>query len=374
MAIKGPQLALLVWLATFGVLVGGGAVGYKVWTGITESRSSAYDRAGNPQLQQNRVEWQSVVASEKPEDIRAFRGAMLTPRPRPRPATERPPPPPPPPPQERSDEELRKEVEEWVNREFKLLRIYDARQRVAIVTLNGVPTPLSLFAGMTFKEDLAFISHDKIKTLREKDNISIVDVVIVHGQMNQDHVIFRLPARDPKYEERFFEVPLRMPEGVGRQVTPSQFGRSVAGTGVGRVTPPNTGARPSDTTVETPPPPTPPTQSTFDEATNTWNLGTEDYMNIDVDELARHARAVYDSSGRPIGIQIADTLPEGSVVSQRGGRRGDIIKSINGVPVRAMADVRRIVREQYNAGTVEFDVIFERDGDERRQTFRAPRE
>lgn len=75
-----------------------------------------------------------------------------------------------------------------------------------------------------------------------------------------------------------------------------------------------------------------------------------------VDEAARFVRVTED------GLQLTDNLPEDSELAKRGARRGDMLKTINGQPVRSMSDVRRIVRTDYNAGLREFRIDYERDG------------
>jgi membrane-associated protease RseP (regulator of RpoE activity) len=93
---------------------------------------------------------------------------------------------------------------------------------------------------------------------------------------------------------------------------------------------------------------------------------------MNVDDLAKYAKVVHDREGRPLGIQISDDIPDDNAVIARGGRKGDIIKAINGKPVTSMSDVRRIVREDYNAGVEEFTVTYERDGVPGTKIFKAP--
>jgi hypothetical protein len=374
MSIKGPQLALLVWLGNLVILAGGGMAGYKIWQEITEERKVAYKRAGEPDVRQGSVEWQRVTATAKPEDVATFRGSALSPRPRPRPPVERDPTPPvevekP----EPTDDELRAEVAAWIAELFQLRMVYGSGRAIVTLQRGGNPT-LHLRPDMSFKTEFANSTNNELAALGRED----ITVVRIIPDIDPDgspgaHVLFKAPSRNADYKDRMFEVPLTMSSDYFKRVNPSSLGRQVSSP-TGRT--PTVQRPPQDRsgpTVEQPPVQTAPRESSYDENTGTWTLGTDDYMHVDVDELARHAIVRYDREGRPLGIEIGESLPENSLVAQRGGRRGDIIKSINGTPVRGMSDVRRVVREQYNQGTEEFVVILERDGQEMRKIFRAPR-
>ncbi|MHC4839837.1 MAG: hypothetical protein ACYTDT_02610, partial [Planctomycetota bacterium] len=104
-----------------------------------------------------------------------------------------------------------------------------------------------------------------------------------------------------------------------------------------------------------------------------WDIGTEDYVNIDIDALTQELVVVSDKDGKPIGIQISKDAKDESVLLRRGGRRGDVIKTINGKKIVSMSDARRIVRTDYNNGIEKFEVVYERDGIPGRKTFNVPR-
>jgi hypothetical protein len=129
-----------------------------------------------------------------------------------------------------------------------------------------------------------------------------------------------------------------------------------------------------DREAEKEPVDTRPTTSTYDQKTDTWELGTEDFARPEViDEMARYARVVQDAQGKAIGIQITDDVPENSVLVRRGGRRGDIIKSINGNPVTSVAQARSIGRKLYvDQGVTDFEVGYGRDGVPGVKRFKLP--
>ena len=114
-----------------------------------------------------------------------------------------------------------------------------------------------------------------------------------------------------------------------------------------------------------------PTESKYDADADEWTLGRDDFEALGRD-LARYTRVIMAEDGRAIGVQISEDLPAESPVGKLGGRPGDMLKSINRIPVRSMSDVRRLVRREYDAGTREFVLEIERDGVSEQRTFRAP--
>ncbi len=100
----------------------------------------------------------------------------------------------------------------------------------------------------------------------------------------------------------------------------------------------------------------------FDEVLDTWFLSVADYAGITTDDLLTHCRVVVDPQGELIGVQISDEIPLDHILLQRGLKRADIVKYINGVRVTTVSAARRTVREQYNSGVIKFEVKIERDG------------
>jgi membrane-associated protease RseP (regulator of RpoE activity) len=122
-----------------------------------------------------------------------------------------------------------------------------------------------------------------------------------------------------------------------------------------------------------PPVDTRPAESSYDEKTDTWTIGTNDFANINVDELAKYAKVVMDKDGKTLGIQITEEIPDNNVVIARGGKKGDIIKAINGKPVRDMSAVRGIVIKERDAGVETFVVDYERGGVPGQKTIKVPK-
>ncbi|MCA8919473.1 MAG: hypothetical protein KDB32_10370, partial [Planctomycetes bacterium] len=183
-----------------------------------------------------------------------------------------------------------------------------------------------------------------------------------------DHVLMKGASRNPKYKDRRYEVKLSPDPKAFELPDINKLGRT-GKIGDNKIKLPKD--PPPDPTVEVED--TRPKESVYDAGTDTWTLGTDDYKNVNVDELARYAKVVHDREGKPLGIQISEDIPDDNSVIARGGRKGDIIKAINGKPVASMSDVRRIVRTEYNSGVQEFVVTYERDGVPGTKRFNVPK-
>lgn len=260
-----------------------------------------------------------------------------------------------------TDEQLKAELEKWVNSQFTVLRLWTGDESVAkgiVISKEAGNATLIFKAGLHFKQYAEAID-DKVKKLAAHD----LEII----RINWDHILVKGPARNPKYKDRYYEVKLAPDPKVFVPPDASSLGKA----GVIRETklklPEETPPDPNIEAVDTRP-----KESVYDQETDTWTLGTDDYKNIDVDDMAKYAKVVHDREGKPLGIQITDDIPEDHTVVSRGGRKGDIIKAINGKPVASMSDVRRIVRTEYNNGVQEFVVTFERDGVPGTKIFKVP--
>lgn len=79
-----------------------------------------------------------------------------------------------------------------------------------------------------------------------------------------------------------------------------------------------------------------------------------------MDQLIGNARVVpYYRGGQPYGFRVSDVV-EGSEIYNHGMRSGDIIKSVNGVPIRTPQDALSAYQELQNGSTVQLEV--ERQG------------
>lgn len=260
-----------------------------------------------------------------------------------------------------TDEQLKAELEKWVNSQFTVLRLWTGDEPVAkaiVISKEAGNSTLIFKAGLHFRE-YAEATDDKVKKLAAHD----LEIV----RINWDHVLVKGHARNLAYKDRYYEVKLAPDPKVFELPDINSLGK----TGKIRETklklpeenPPNPNIEVVDTR---------PKESVYDKDSDSWTLGTDDYKNIDVDDMAKYAKVVHDREGKPLGIQITDDIPEDHTVVSRGGRKGDIIKAINGKPVASMSDVRRIVRTDYNSGVQEFVVTFERDGVPGTKIFKVP--
>lgn len=79
-----------------------------------------------------------------------------------------------------------------------------------------------------------------------------------------------------------------------------------------------------------------------------------------MDQLIGNARVVpYYRGGQPYGFRVSDVV-EGSEVYNNGMRSGDIIRSVNGVPIRTPQDALNAYQELQSGSTVQLEV--ERQG------------
>lgn len=363
--MKGPQLAALIWLTNLGLLGGGGFLGYHVYSTAKAEQDDTYLRVQAPKPKEQRVGWLATGAQAASAGHQDLLLDKLSPRVRPPKKAEQVgpiKPPDPPPVKEPTDDELKAELQKWLTDKFSLLRILSGPPSLASAIVEAKDAgnaKVRLTTDMHFPTVFAKTKDNNLKKL------AAVDLTVVAIQ--PDKVQLKCAAVNPKYKTKYFEVELLFkPEMFKKPDT--ELGR--AG---------NTGPK----VLETPPGPMPdpnvevedprPTESTYDADTDTWTLGTDDYKNINTDELAKYAKVVHDKDGKPLGIQISEEAPDDNVVLARGGRRGDIIKAINGQAVTSMSDVRRVVRAEYNAGKEEITVDYERDGQPGRKIFRVPR-
>ncbi|MCA8916689.1 MAG: hypothetical protein KDB90_14950 [Planctomycetes bacterium] len=438
--MKGPQLALLIWLANVVVLAGGAFAGYHFYQEIQSDRDAVYAKVSEPKTKEKRVTWQETVDAATTADHTFYRDVMVSPRSRPdilsvSPASgafeketsltanggvgdsskctwtiqgtapagvslsaktghsvnlkfskatpqgstvtvratagdnseyaegtytlnfsERVDPAP-------TDAELQAELQKWVNQQFVCLRLFYGPQSIAsaIVISNEAGKATLLFRpGLKFKEEYAESLDAKVKKLAQYD-LKVVSIEL-------DHVVLNGPSRNPKYKDKYFDVTLAPDPKAFEKPDVSKLGKS-GKIGESKIKLPDT--TPPDPNIEVED--TRPKESVYDATSDTWTLGTDDYKNVNVDDLARYAKVVHDREGNPLGIQISDDIPDDNSVIARGGRKGDIIKAINGQKVASMSDVRRIVRTEYNNGTEEFVVTFERDGVPGTKIFKVPK-
>lgn len=355
-----------VWMLNAVVFFGGAALGYHVYTTYDEDLKDTFEKTANARFKANRKNWEQQTTDV---DISAFGYRELSPRKRPPPPKQPDPIPdkPKPPDPEPTDEQLKAELEREINAKFALIRIFHSTapemSSAMCTAADAGNASIVLTVGMNFPKRFGAVQDAKLKALAAKDyNIKGIepDKVLVEGPS------IKRPAKR-------FTVELKFTSAIAGKIKApdiKDFGKpsGTGGASGGALpTPPADTSKPVEAV-----PDTRPKESAYDEKTDSWLIGTDDYMNVNTDDFVQYAKTVVDEKGEPIGIQISDDIPEDNVVVKRGGKKGDIIKSINGVKVTSMADVRRTVREQYNSGTTEFEVLFEREGVPQRKMFKVP--
>jgi general secretion pathway protein C len=79
-----------------------------------------------------------------------------------------------------------------------------------------------------------------------------------------------------------------------------------------------------------------------------------------LDKLVGNARVVpYYRGGQPYGFRVSDVV-EGSEIYNQGMRTGDIIKAVNGIPIKTPQDALNAYQELQNSSSVQLEV--ERQG------------
>ncbi|MCC6572487.1 MAG: hypothetical protein IT462_01735 [Planctomycetes bacterium] len=394
--MKGPQAAMLMWVANLAVLAGGGALGFYVFS---SSNAELDDTFVIPKVKEKApaaINWLEDYGRRTETSLNGLSAGRLSPSKRPVKPVEPPvKPPDPPAPKEPTDDELKAELATWVNSKFKLIRTIsgssqeDSAAFIQVAEL-GASAPLvylpahydpqptkeriqDLPPGPTyFPTYFDVVSDSKLKQLAQY-KMKVV-------RIESDFVLFNMPSI--KREKKFFDVKLT-------------FGNDL----LSKFAMPDIGAkstRPSSTPAEPSKLPVPPVdprkpvvegpvkpifdpedpvygKSKYDAKTDTWDIGYEDFKSLSGDDFVKYAKVVVDNDGQPMGIQITEDVPDDHVVVKRGGQKGDIVKSVNGKAVKSMADVRKIVKTDYDAGVTSFEVVFERNGVPGRKTFKAPK-
>ena len=340
--MKRPQVVLAISALNF-VILGLAA--------LAINAAAQAPELPQPQIQAARKNWQSAAHSSQ---LPHWEDVALSPTKRTvkeEPIIEEPQPD-----VEPTDAELRAELEARFASEVKLLRIIYAEGRpemcfakVRVGSREVVLAPHSAFYA-TVAETLVKMPPAWLADVHVKD-------------IRANGVTINAPSRKP---EKRFEITLTIKEsslisvGPHREVEPGRD--SVPLPGNDRSPEPRNENLPAEKT------------KTTQDADGGYRLGTEDTQSKEALEAAASClRVVVDERGEPIGMQIPEDVKDDNLLLRCGGRRGDIIKSVNGKPVKTLADARRTVREEYDAGKREFEIGFERDGAPQRQIIRAPK-
>lgn len=371
--MKGPQVAVFVWLGNLLLFAGGGFLGYHIYTEIKSDREGVDAvTQGQPKPKLKRVDWLAAATAKEAAQQQDFMNDKLSMRVRPKPPVVKPidKPPDVKPEPEPDDEALKAELKKWLESKFAVIRVL-AGPRMAsasVIAKDVRNTVFKVYPDTHFSDLFSKNADDELaKKLREMDVRSLY--------IKPEGVVFKAPSVNPKYKAKYFEVALDVLNDPNYK--PAEPGGTLGKPGASTATakPPDKMPMPAGTIADPakPPPDSRPTESTYDEKTDTWTIGTNDFATINVDELAKYAKVVMDKEGKPLGIQITEEIPDNNVVIARGGKKGDIIKAINGKPVTSMSAVRGIVIKERDAGVETFVVDYERAGVPGQKTIRAPK-
>ncbi len=376
--MKGPQLASLIWIANIGVLAGAGFLGYKTWNDYRTERNDNVATVKSMKTNKKKVDWDATVLDQRGGvSANDFLLDKLSPRARPKKKVVQPDIKDPDPPKEKewSDDELKVELQNWLKQKFvPLYMLYGMgpeHDSAKVTAKDAKNTEIILFADLQFSKHFNPRANPTAPSATQA--LAQFDIRVV--KIEKDAVLFNLPVsvlNNPKiakkYHSKRFDVKLPWKPDLN-------YRKDTATTT--RTTDPKETTKPDVVANAHPDDPTPtnpaPWKSGYDEKTDTWTIGREDYQGIKVDEWAKYSTTVYDKTGKPLGIQISDDIPEGHTVLKRGAQRGDIIKSINGVAVTGMSSVRSVVGKMRKEGVTHYEVVYIRNGVEGRKTFNVPK-
>ena len=330
--MKPSRFVWMFWLANLLLLA---SVAAFMWHENSTTRAERATRdasIADTRTDQPRIEW-------KPDTVRptfAVGDTRLSPieRPKPKPVIV------PPPPQvkiEKTDEQLRTELEAALNKRFKLLRMVlssNGEYRDTAIVAAGVSS-LQWFEGMSLKDEYGTSKSGNLRMLA-------YDMVV----LSIDDEGVRVDAASLEKPEKRFEILLRISE------EPVMFSPHFL--------PEDKAPRRAPKNDGEPKLPVP------DPAEREQEFSKDDYKDEVIQDFAKYTRATEN------GLEILADLPEESPARKYGARGGEVVKTINGEAVKSMSDVRRIVRTLYDGGTREFIVGYERDGVPGERTFKAP--
>jgi hypothetical protein len=114
-----------------------------------------------------------------------------------------------------------------------------------------------------------------------------------------------------------------------------------------------------------------PRQAYFDEKTNEWQVPFEEqvwWSKYGNEEILNKTTLV----ARPEGLEIASQPPRAALRDTRGITKGDILVSINDVPIRSEADLQAFFRGTGRSAR-RYVVVIQRDGKLRTQVYNVRR-
>ncbi len=383
--MKGPQLALVLWIANIVVVGGGGYLGFKVFTGVGDERKQAHRTVQDYERKNKPISNWDDSGNDNKSLTLPNNGFSPYKRPPP-PAKPKPPVKPKLPVvvQPPTEKEQLAATARWVDDNFNIVRLGYASKpsaAFALVTIaNTGKLEIMVWPELNFDESWGKHKEGKKKgqwKVADKNRQKLSALKITIKSVEQQALVLEVPNKhtSPKADKsKRFEIALKLDFlklRLGDKYPDfSKYSKETSngsgGTGTVVDTPEEP---PSDPRIEKIPPPL----KESIEKDGVWEINPKDYKGLDVDALTRDLKVVLGADGKPFGIQISENAKDDSLLLKRGGRRGDIIISINGKKVISMSDARRIVRTDYDKGVDSFEVIFERDGESLHKNFNVPR-
>ncbi|MCA8916688.1 MAG: hypothetical protein KDB90_14945 [Planctomycetes bacterium] len=340
--MKLSRYVCMFWAGNLILLVCLGAYALREYSQTGAHRDATYATALTIKTRLTRHNWQE---DGETQDLH-LPDTMLSPTERPKPAEPAPETPKPTPQVEKSDEQLKSELTAELNRKFSLLRLAlsSTDEYPTIATVVSGSVRMQWFEGMDLKEEYGRSASAELNRLAYDLKILCID----------EYGVLVNAASFEKPEKRF-DVRIKPFEGkqTNNMLSADYIPDGKALKPIGEIRP-----------VETPYQKDRPA-----EQAERWGyeVPKEDFDEQAVDDFARYTKSTEH------GLQILPELPQDSPARKYGARGGEIIKTINGKSVKTMSDVRREVRTQYDAGTREFRVGYEKDGVPDERTFKAPK-
>ncbi|MCC6572488.1 MAG: hypothetical protein IT462_01740 [Planctomycetes bacterium] len=352
--MKGAQAAMMVCLLNVGVLGAGATGAYSLFQNNTRQIDVLFDADATPAPKG--PDWRDAYDTGAGSSLVGLGASRLSPIKRPDPPIDNGPEIPLPV-VKLTDDELRAELEKFLKSKFTLKRVVHSTASadncafLIASDLDSKAPPVFIANGAHFPAFFGKHDNPSLRVLAKYD---------IRVRIDADGVTFTAPSvSEPT---KFFDVRVEFTSAIPSLGRTGELPRDRP-RDVGDVS--RLGDRGALSGVkETPGIKQPATrkESDYEPATDTWLMGTDDFEAFKKIDLAGAVRVVVDRDGKPMGLQITDDVKDDHILAQRGAKRGDIIKAVNGKPVRSLAEARTVITKEVDAGVSTFVISYERDG------------
>jgi hypothetical protein len=339
--MKLSRFVWMFWLGNLALLVAVAAFMWHEGTATQAERDSRDAAIEGIDTDEPRIEWPDEN-EVPPFHVIDTRLSPIARPAKPQPVVEKPAPLPP---REKTDDELRDELEQALNKRFKLLRmmVSSSEEYPDIALVVADTARMQWFEGMNLKDEYAKAKSAALRNLAYDLTVLTID--------SQGVLVDAASLEKP---DKRFEILLKVSEDpLSFTMLSAHFQPD------GEALKP--GAKKDDDILDRgfQPQDEPPRPEKRD-------IDKEDFSEEALEDLVKYTKAGEN------GVEILPELPEDSPARKYGAQGGEIVKTINGESVKNMSDVRRVVRALYDGGTREFTVGYERDGVPGERTFKAP--